>query len=82
MGLNEPKYRSGEKIVAGDNINYSGENGYVDFVVTQEYPNWETYWKDLGQGAMLSVPSFGSVYVPFDDGDLIFISRKSKNNRV
>ena len=81
MGLNKPKYRSGEKIVAGDNINYSGENGTVDYVVTKEYPNWETYWKDLGPGAMLSVPSFGSVYVPFDDEDLFFISRVSENNR-
>ncbi len=70
-----PAYPSGEEIIIGDKIKFSGEEGQVEFVVTANYPNWDTYWKDLGQGVMLAVPSFGSVYAPFNDGDLEFISR-------
>jgi signal peptidase I len=78
MRAKEPKYSSGEIILRGDRIRYNGENGEVDFIITEESPDWDSYWHDLGEGVMLKVPSFGSVYVPFLDGELEFISRFSE----
>lgn len=72
----EPKYSTGEIILSGDRIKYEGEMGEVDFTITRESNDWYTYWNELGEGVMLKVPSFGSVYVPFSDEDLEFISRK------
>lgn len=76
MSSIEPKYSTGETIFSGDRIKYNGEMGEVDFIITRKSNDWNTYWKELGEGVMLKVPSFGSVYVPFSDEDLEFISRK------
>jgi hypothetical protein len=70
----KPQYSTGEIIQPRDCITLDDESGTVEFVVTQDHPEWKSYWKDLGPGVM-PVPSFGSVYVPFDDEDLSFISR-------
>ncbi|MEN8188440.1 MAG: hypothetical protein ABFS19_01240 [Thermodesulfobacteriota bacterium] len=75
MSTAEPIYSSGETILSGDHITFEGESGLVEYVITPDHPQWDSYWKDLGTGVMLSVPSFGSVYVPFDDNGLLFISR-------
>ena len=75
MSVKDPKYSSGEIIIRGDRIKYNGENGEVDFIITEESPDWDSYWHNLGEGVMLKVPSFGSVYVPFSDEELDFISR-------
>jgi hypothetical protein len=72
----EPKYLSGELILSGDQIKYDGEDGEVEFTITKESSDWDSYWDKLGEGVMLKVPSFGSVYVPFHDEDLEFVSRK------
>jgi hypothetical protein len=76
MSSIEPKYLTGEIILSGDRIKYDGEMGEVDFTITRESNDWDTYWNQLGEGVMIKVPSFGSVYVPFSDEDLEFISRK------
>lgn len=52
----------------------------VDFVIIDQSPDWNSYWNKLGQGVMLKVPSFGSVYVPFEDEGLEFVSRNDDNN--
>jgi hypothetical protein len=75
MSDKSPKYLSGEMILKGDHINYNGESGEVDYTITDESRDWDSYWSELGVGVMLKVPSFGSVYVPFEDEDLEFISR-------
>jgi hypothetical protein len=77
MAKTVPKYLSGEKILKRDHIKYDGENGEVDFTITEDSPDWDSYWCDLDVGVMLKVPSFGLVYVPFDDEHLKFISRES-----
>lgn len=77
MAKKIPKYLSGERILKDDHIKYEGENGEVDFTITEESPDWNSYWSDLDVGVMLKVPSFGLVYFPFDDEHLEFISRKS-----
>lgn len=73
----EPKYLTGETILSGDIIEYDGEMGEVDFTITKDSQDWDTYWNKLGEGVMLKVPSFGSVYIPFLDEDLKLISRKA-----
>jgi hypothetical protein len=77
MNDKTPKYATGQIILCGDLIKYDGENGEVDFIITNDSPDWLSYWNELGEGVMLKVPSFGSVYVPFTDEDLEFISRRS-----
>jgi len=74
-----PRYLTGQKILKGDRIKYVGEDGIVDFVITDKAADWESYWNKLGQGVMLKVPSFGRVYVPFDDEDLEFASRNENS---
>ena len=76
MAKTIPKYLSGERILKGDHIKYMGESGEVDFTITEESPDWDSYWCDLDCGVMLKMPSFELVYVPFDDEHLEFISRK------
>jgi len=71
----EAKYLCGEIIQKGDHIKYDEENGIVDFIVTSDNPQWESYWKDLGEGVMLLLPTFGSLYVPTGDKELVFVSR-------
>lgn len=78
MAKTTPKYLSGEKILRGDHIKYDGENGEVEFTITEESPDWDSFWCDLDVGVMLKVPTFGSVYVPFIDEHLEFVSRSSK----
>ncbi len=80
MNQNIPKYLTGQTVLSGDLIKYSGEDGVVDFVITNQSPDWDSYWNELGQGIMLKVPSFGSVYVPFEDEELEFVSRNENNN--
>lgn len=65
-------------ILKGDQIKYDGENGEVDYTITEDSPDWDSYWDDLGVGVMLKVPSFGLVYVPFEDEHLEFVSRASE----
>ena len=79
MDHEKPKYSSGELILQGDKITFNDEKGFVEFVVTSEHSQWETYWKNLGSGIMLSVPSFGSVFISMDDDELSFVSRKQEN---
>lgn len=76
MKSSSPKYSISESIQSGDNIKYAGETGTVDLVITNKAEDWDTYWKELGEGVMLKVPSYKNVYVPFDDEDLEFVSRK------
>jgi hypothetical protein len=80
MSQNIPRYSTGQSIHSGDLIKFSGEDGIVDFVITDQSPGWDSYWKELGQGIMLKVPSFGTVYVSFDDENLEFLSRSDNDN--
>ncbi len=47
--------------------------GVVEFVITSDHEDWETYWRDLEEGAMLLHPDYGRIYVPI--GLLGFIKR-------
>ena len=51
-------------------------SGKVDFIVTTESPQWEEYWKDLGEGIMLEGPDFGRIFTKFNDLDVEFVGRK------
>jgi len=72
------KYSSGEEISTGDSVEYRGETGHVEFVVTGEDPSYAWYYEKFpGGGVMLALPSFGSLFLGIDDidEDLAFRSR-------
>jgi len=69
---NVPRYRSGEPISVGDRVAYDQSEGEIELVVTPQSPDWESYWHELGPGAMVKCPKYGRVYVPFDDEELEF----------
>jgi hypothetical protein len=73
-------YPSGEVINSGDRIRYHGEDGYVDFVVTQDVvqPDLAWYLEQFSSGGIMIVANgFGSVFLALEDldDDLQFVSR-------
>ena len=43
MSINAPKYSSGEIILSRDHIKYDSEDGEVEYTVTKESPEWDSY---------------------------------------
>ncbi len=70
-----PVYMYGETILPGYKILFGDWEGRVDFVMTSNWSGWGDYCKELGEGVMLSGKTFGSLYTPFDNEDLVFVSR-------
>lgn len=65
-------YPSGEDVRAGDSIQYQGEPGIVDFVVTGATGDEDRDWfleEHPGGGVMLLVRSLGSVFVGAEELD-------------
>lgn len=74
------RYRSGEDIMAKDQIAYHGEHGEVQFVVNEKTGDAARDWyveQNPDGGVMLRVAGFGDVFLTqIDvDEDLEFISR-------
>ena len=73
------KYSSGEEIVPGDSLQYEGESGHVEFVVTGEDPAYAWYFERFpGGGVMIATPTFGCLFLGVDDLDatLVFSARR------
>jgi hypothetical protein len=75
-------YVTGEAIQAGDRVRYHGEQGRVDFVVTDSagQASLDWYLREFpGGGAMIVAEGFGSVFLTVDDLDdfLEFVARKT-----
>jgi len=73
---NKPTYQTGELILPGDEVLIGEWDGTVEFVITSASPDWNSYWKELGEGVMLKGEAFSTLYTRFDDDDLRFIKRK------
>jgi hypothetical protein len=73
-------YKSGDEVRAGDCVTYLSESGEVEFVIAEKCGDAEMDWyidRFPGGGVMLSLPSFGSLFLGRDDLDdhLDFVSR-------
>jgi hypothetical protein len=81
------RYETGEEVTKDDRVTYRGESGHVEFVVSGDDPtDWYVQRFGEGGGLMLRLPSFGSLFLAFSDGDdwldgLEFVGRKLTGSR-
>lgn len=78
--MTEPTYSTGEPIQVGDVVEFSGEEGQIEQIVTVRTEQWEQYWRDTtGEGVMIvGLPRFGRLFSAFADEDfdkVIFLRR-------
>ena len=73
-----PPYRTGDPIREGDVVRIGEWDGVVETIITKESAGWEDYWKEQGEGVMLTGPAFGRLYTGFDDEDLVLVQRKQQ----
>jgi len=78
--MRELRYRTGDIIREGDLVRVGEWDGTVEFVMTMNSAGWGDFWRERGEGVMLSGPAFGTLYAAFDDEDLMFIQRKEHTN--
>jgi hypothetical protein len=76
------QYLTGETILPGDIVEYHGDRGQVEFVVSglTGDPGNDWHFRTNGPGVMVLEPKqFGRVYINDleDDEDLVFVSRAS-----
>jgi hypothetical protein len=70
-------YPSGEEVRAGDRIRYCGEEGVVDFVVSESTGDSDRDWfmDEYGGGVMIMAAGFGSVFISDADDQLELVAR-------
>jgi len=70
-------YPSGEEVRAGDRIRYRGEEGVVDFVVSDLSGDSDRDWymDEYGGGIMIMAAGFGSVFISDFDEKLELVAR-------
>lgn len=79
-------YKSGESIKRGDHVTYHGEQGTVEFVVTNKVGDRVLDWyidQYPDGGFMIKAEGFGSVFLTesnFDE-DLVFVARGDASER-
>ncbi|WP_198013943.1 hypothetical protein [Desulforegula conservatrix] len=82
MSKNTMYYLSGEEILIGDIVNFSGCIGEIVFVVSSSqfsklYP--ENSWQCLETGFGVKTEKYGLVHQIKPDEDLVFIRRNNQN---
>ena len=66
------RYTTGEEIRKGDRVIYFGDEGTIEFVVSQPVGDPAVDWyiqQFPGGGAMITASDFGSVFLGVDDID-------------
>ena len=75
----EPTYRNGEPIREGDMVRIGQWDGVVDSINKKGSPGYMDY---VGEGVMLTGPTFGRLQTKFDDEDLVLVRRKQQGNNM
>jgi hypothetical protein len=73
-----PTYRNGELIREGDSVRIGQWDGVVESIITSDNAAWADYWRDKGEGVMLTGSAFGKLYTQFHDEDLVLVARKNR----
>jgi len=71
------RYNDGQEINAGDFVKIDDQwDGVVEEIILESSEAWDDYWKDHGEGVMLTGEAFGRLFVGLIENELVLKRRR------